>query len=100
MELLVAAHEKLHITMEEDLDTKRVMQAEFKPWEPENYDPLKKLNLKITELRHEHQSLRSSKSGSNRSSDRSSHKTNFLWEEKKSRHGCVSRKIKNRIDVC
>ena len=85
MELLVAAHEKLHFTME-DFDTKRVMQVKFKPWEPENYDALKKLNLKITELRHEHQSLRSSKSGSNCSSDRSSHKTNFLvrhlWEEK------------------
>ena len=72
--------------MEEGFDTKRVMQAEFKPWEPENYDTLKKLNLKITKLRHEHQSLRSSKSGSSRSSDRSSHKTNFLvrhlWEDK------------------
>ena len=58
MELLVAAHEKLHCTMEEDFDTKRVMQVKFKPWEPENYDALKKLNLKITELRHEHQSNR------------------------------------------
>ena len=89
MELLVAAHKKLHCTMEEDFDTKRVMQVKFKPWEPENYDALKKLNLKITELRHEHQSLRSSKSGSNRSSNRSSHKTNFLvphlWEEKLTR---------------
>ena len=83
MELLVAAHEKLHFTMEEDFDTKRVMQAQFKPWKPENYDPLKKLNLKITELRHEHQSLRSSNSGSNRSSDRSPIKQIFSGKKRK-----------------
>ena len=75
MELLVAAHEKLDFALEEDFDAKRVAQEKFETWECENYDVLKRLNLKITELRQEHRSLRSSKSGSSRSSDRSSHKT-------------------------
>ena len=75
MELLVAAHEKLDFALEEDFDAKRVAQEKFETWERENYDVLKRLNLKITELRQEHRSLRSSKSGSSRSSDRSSRKT-------------------------
>ncbi|XP_067027926.1 uncharacterized protein [Acropora muricata] len=75
MELLVAAHEKLDFALDEDFDAKRVAQEKFETWERENYDVLKRLNLKITELRQEHRSLRSSKSGSSRSSDRSSRKT-------------------------
>ena len=75
MELLVAAHEKLDFALDEDFDAKRVAQEKFETWERENYDVLKRLNLKITELRQEHRSLRSSKSGSSRFSDRSSRKT-------------------------
>ena len=84
MELLVAALEKLDFALEEDFDAKRVAQEKF---------VLKRLNLKITELvRQEHRSLRSSKSGSSRSIDRSSRKT-------KSTRFSSSSSLQRKVDV-
>lgn len=72
MEILILAHERL-VEALEDLETKRVAQKKFEKLEHEHSDALKRLNLRITELREEGQSLISSVTALSRRSSKVSH---------------------------
>ena len=59
MDILVSAQERFLDALE-DSEARRVAQDKFEMWEREHSDALKRVNLKITELGNENQSLFSS----------------------------------------
>ncbi|KAL9951042.1 hypothetical protein ACROYT_G043634 [Oculina patagonica] len=72
MEILSEAHERLDDALEDDYETKRVVQEKYETWEREHSDALKRVNSRVTELKQERESTKSTATKSSRSSRRSS----------------------------
>lgn len=72
MEILVEAHERFDEAFEDDFGAKHVAAQKFEIWEKEHTDVLRRLNHRISELKQETLSVRSSSTGKTSRSRRSS----------------------------
>ncbi|XP_078356465.1 uncharacterized protein LOC144641315, partial [Oculina patagonica] len=93
MEILSEAHERLDDALEDDYETKRVVQEKYETWEREHSDALKRVNSRVTELKQERESTKSTATKSSRSSRRSSN------DSRASKSSTLERKVDSAAKV-
>ncbi|KAL9965068.1 hypothetical protein ACROYT_G028800 [Oculina patagonica] len=93
MEISSEAHERLDDALEEDYETKRVVQEKYETWEREHSDALKRVNSRVAELKQERESTKSTATKSSRSSRRSSN------DSRASKSSTLERKVDSAAKV-
>ena len=97
MEILVEAHQRLDEALEDNFDEKHVATQKFETWEHEHTDALRRLNQRISELKQEDRSLRSSCSGRTSRGQRSSKASSMSTSDRKADMAAKVTKLKTEL---